>query len=140
MPALAPDRPFEIDPRLAAPGMVIAEWPLCRVQLKDESRFPWVVLVPRIPGAVELFDLAPSDRAAIFEETMRVAAALKQLFPDAKINVGALGNIVRQLHIHVIARHEGDAAWPGAPWIAGEAPYTPGDGTALLGQLREMLG
>ena len=140
MPALPPDAAFAIDPRLEASGVTLAEWTLCRVQLKDESRFPWLVLVPRIPDAVELFDLPAADQAAIFQETMRAAAALKGLFPAAKINIGALGNIVRQLHIHVIARHEGDAAWPGAPWIPGDARYAAAERDALAARLRAALG
>ncbi len=131
---------FVLDPRLAADGPLIVDWPACRIHLKDDSRFPWLVLVPRIAGAVELFDLAEAERAAVLDEVMRSARAMKALWPDSKINVAALGNIVRQLHIHVVVRHEGDAAWPGAPWIPDPRPYGEAERATLIGRLRAALG
>ena len=110
---------FVLDPRLAADTLPVAELAQCSLRLMDDDRFMWAVLVPRIPGATELHSLAPDLRRAIDDEVAMVAARLAQWPGTLKINTGALGNIVRQLHIHVVARHEGDAAWPGPVWGSG---------------------
>jgi diadenosine tetraphosphate (Ap4A) HIT family hydrolase len=86
----------------------------------DDARFVWAVLVPRIDGAVELHDLPAETRRAIDDEVAAIAARLARWPGTVKINTGALGNIVRQLHIHVVARHERDAAWPGPVWGSGQ--------------------
>jgi diadenosine tetraphosphate (Ap4A) HIT family hydrolase len=117
---------FALHPRLAADTAFIADWPLSRVLLMNDARFPWLVLVPRREGAIELHDLAAPERALLVEEIARASAALKQFTGAAKINVGALGNIVSQLHAHVVARKPGDAAWPGPVWGSGTPiPYDP---------------
>lgn len=107
---------FALDPRLAADTRPVASLPLCEVLLMDDARFAWLVLVPRRPGAVEITDLDEADQAALWHEVNRAAAALRAVAPCDKLNLGALGNIVRQLHVHVVARCEGDAAWPGPVW------------------------
>ena len=112
---------FEIDPRLAADSAFIADGPLSQVRLIDDTRFPWLVLVPQRPDVSEVFDLTPLDQTMLTFETVLVAEALKSVTGATKINVGALGNIVRQLHVHVIARSEGDANWPGPVWGYGTA-------------------
>jgi diadenosine tetraphosphate (Ap4A) HIT family hydrolase len=112
---------FILDPRLQADTCRIASFPLCEVLLMDDARFPWLILVPRRPGAVEVADLSDADQAALWREVTRAAAALRTVMPCDKLNLGALGNVVRQLHVHVIARLEGDAAWPGPVWGHGTA-------------------
>lgn len=90
----------------------------------NDARFPWLVLVPLRASKVELHDLSPDDQHALWSEVQRAASALREVAPCDKLNVGALGNIVRQLHVHVVARVEGDAAWPGPVWGCGAAqPY-----------------
>lgn len=113
--------PFELDPRLASDTLAIGDLPLCRVLLMRDSRFAWLVLVPRQAGLVEVTDLAEADRAALWREVDLAGAALRAVAPCDKLNIGALGNIVRQLHVHVVARVEGDAAWPGPVWGSGKA-------------------
>lgn len=129
----------ELDARLAADTKFIVDWPLCRVLLMDDARFPWLVLVPRRAGLVELDDLDEGDRGPLMHEIQRAMKALRAVAACDKLNVGALGNIVRQLHVHVVARREGDAAWPGPVWGAGSRqPYAPADREALRARLRAI--
>ncbi|WP_377291610.1 HIT family protein [Rhizobium sp. SG2393] len=107
---------FTLDDRLAADSVPVAMLSLCELRLMRDGRWPWLLLVPRRAGVSEIFELDADDQVVLAVETAHVAAALKTLTGATKINVGALGNIVRQLHIHVIARSEGDPAWPGPVW------------------------
>lgn len=128
---------FELDPRLAHDTAFIADWPLCRVLLMDDARFPWLVLVPRRAALVELDDLDEADDARLVHEIRRAMKALRDVAGCDKLNVGALGNIVRQLHVHVVARRGGDAAWPGPVWGHGPArSYTPEARDGLIARLR----
>jgi len=112
---------FALHPRLAADTLPIGDLPLCRVLLLNDRRFAWMVLVPRRANAVEIHELAPKDRAALIEEVAAAGAALKNYCGADKINIGALGNIVSQLHVHVVARFAADPAWPGPVWGFGAA-------------------
>ena len=116
---------FALDPRLAADSVFIADGPLSQLRLMDDARFPWLVLVPRVPGATEWIDLDGASQRLLLAEVNQAGALLRQHFaPIDKLNIGALGNIVRQLHVHVVGRREGDAAWPGPVWGAGtRRPY-----------------
>lgn len=117
--------PFVLDDRLARDSKPLVVLDLCEVRLLNDSRWPWLLLVPKREGITELFELTPLDQTMLTFEQMTVAAALKSATGALKINVGALGNMVRQLHIHVIARFEGDANWPGPVWGFGQAePYS----------------
>ena len=104
---------FTLDPRLAADTRLLASLPLCDVRLMDDARYGWLLLVPRRDGLVEIADLDEGEQATLWHEVNRAAAALRAAMPCDKLNLGALGNIVRQLHVHVVARREGDAGWPG---------------------------
>ncbi len=131
---------ISFDPRLSADSFGVGKLALCEVRLQDDARFPWLVLVPQREGAVELFELSASDRAAVMEEIAQVSAALRAVTQCLKINVGALGNIVRQLHIHIVARNEGDAAWPGPVWGSGaRIPYSETELGELIARLRSAL-
>ena len=117
---------FRPDPAFAAGSLPAAEWGLCHVRLQDDARFPWLILIPRIVGAVELEDLTPAERAALMEETVR-AGALVQAMGDAdgqpvdKLNVAAIGNVTAQLHVHVVGRRRDDGLWPDPVWGRGPA-------------------
>jgi diadenosine tetraphosphate (Ap4A) HIT family hydrolase len=131
---------FRLHPRLAADTIFVEDWPLSRVLLLNDARYVWLALVPRRADAVELHDLTPADRADLMEEIARAGAGLKTLTGATKINTGALGNIVPQLHIHIVARKDGDPAWPGPVWGHSPAePYTPSQREQQLGRLRGRL-
>lgn len=111
---------FHLDPRLEADGPAIGELPLCHLRLVDDARFFWVVLVPRRTRMVELIDLAFTDRHLLMEEIAVVSSVVRTVSDCAKLNVALLGNVVPQLHVHVVGRDPGDAAWPGPVFGAGE--------------------
>ncbi len=108
--------PWSPHPQLASDTHSVGDLPLSRVLIIKDANFPWVVLVPRRAGVSEIFDLDPADRAQLMDEITRTGAALKEITACAKINVAALGNVVPQLHVHVIARSKSDAAWPQPVW------------------------
>jgi diadenosine tetraphosphate (Ap4A) HIT family hydrolase len=112
---------FALDPRLGADTRLVASLPLCDVRLMNDARYAWLVLVPRRAGLVEISDLRDEEQAALWQEVNRAGRALRAIAPCDKLNLGALGNIVRQLHVHLVARCEGDAAWPGPVWGHGKA-------------------
>jgi diadenosine tetraphosphate (Ap4A) HIT family hydrolase len=132
---------FAIDERLAGDTLPVGELDLSTLRLMKDRRFPWAVLVPRRTEIREIFDLTRSDRALLMEETAAVAEALARIAGADKMNVGALGNVVPQFHMHVIARRIGDAAWPGPVWGAGErVAYEGEEGLALATRLARALG
>lgn len=117
---------FEPDARLTRNAMLIANIGLCQLRLVDDSRWVWLTLIPQRPDISEIFELTPLDQTMLTFETNLVASALKSVTQCKKTNVAAIGNIVRQLHVHVVARNEGDANWPGPIWGFGDAvPYEP---------------
>ncbi|MBY5809013.1 HIT domain-containing protein [Rhizobium leguminosarum] len=131
---------FVLDPRLENDSISIMATGLCDLRLSKDARWPWLILVPRRADITEIFELTPLDQVLLAFETELVAKALKKITGATKINVGALGNIVRQLHVHVIARFEGDANWPGPVWGFGHAePYEDGKRDEFTAKLREAL-
>ncbi len=112
---------FELDPRLAADSVFVADGPLSQVRLMDYTRFPWLVLVPRVAGASEWIELDGSQQRLLLAEVNQVGQLIRAEAGVEKLNIGALGNIVRQLHVHLVGRHAGDAAWPGPVWGSGHA-------------------
>lgn len=128
---------FALDPRLAADTAFIADWGLSHLLLMDDARFPWLVLVPRRPRLVELHEMQSSDQLRLLQEINQAMGLLRAITPCDKLNVGALGNVVRQLHVHVVARRENDAAWPGPVWGSGAAVrYGPTARTQWIERLR----
>lgn len=131
---------FALDPRLQADTCHVTSLPLCDVLLMNDARYAWLILVPRRNGLVEILDLPGAVQIDLWQEIQQAAAALRDVAPCDKLNIGALGNIVRQLHVHVIARKEGDAAWPGPVWGHGRAePYPEDDVLKRIELLRERL-
>ncbi|MFN3687071.1 HIT domain-containing protein [Salinarimonas sp.] len=128
---------FALDPRLAGDTLPVGDLPLCSVLLMNDSRFPWLILVPRREGAREIVDLSLAEAHALAGEIRVASRVLQAVAAPDKINVGALGNVVPQLHVHVIARFLSDPAWPGPVWGHGtRAPYPPHAASALLERLR----
>lgn len=131
---------FRIDARLRGDTHEIARLPLSHLLLMDDARYPWLILVPRIAGARELFDLDRGDRALLLDEVSQVGRLLETLYSPDKLNIAALGNIVAQLHVHIVARHVDDDAWPRPVWGHGErVPYAPDALARRLIDLRAAL-
>lgn len=115
---------FRLHERLAVETFEVVRWPLCRVLLMNDRTYPWLILVPEREGLKDLHDLDRADHGMVMAETGRAARALQRLFHPDKINVAALGNVVPQLHVHVIARFTTDAAWPRPVWgVRAPEPY-----------------
>ena len=124
---------FDLDPRIESSTFPAGDLMLCRLCLMNDARFPWIILIPRRARLLEFLDLSPTERAIVMEEMTCVSRALKDHTKAEKMNVAAIGNIVPQLHIHVVARFASDAAWPGPVWGHGKAEaYAPGAAEALL--------
>lgn len=131
---------FALDQRLQQDTLVIGDFPLCRLLLSNDSNYPWFILVPRINGISEVFHLDVADQQKLWEETTGLAQLLNDGLGADKMNIGALGNVVSQLHVHVIVRKRDDTAWPAPVWGKHPArPYTQEQGVALRARLRELL-
>lgn len=122
---------FDLDPRLAADTTFIADGPLSQVRLMDDIRFPWLVLVPRVAGISEWIELDGGQQRLLLAEINQVGNLVRAEAGVQKLNIGALGNIVRQLHVHLVGRHEGDPAWPGPVWGSGTAQRHAPDALAM---------
>lgn len=115
---------FELDPRLESATLPVLWLGLCELRLQNDARWPWVVLVPQRTGVEEFHDLSPLDQAMLTFEANVVSRALKNVSSCQKINIGMLGNVVPQLHLHIVGRSRGDANWPGPIWGFGTSePY-----------------
>jgi len=122
---------FALDPAFEAASEPLASLPLSEARLQRDARYPWLVLIPRIAGAVELEDLGAEERALLVGEILAAGDAVRAIGgalgrPVEKLNVGQLGNVTRQLHVHVVGRRADDPCWPGPVWGQGAAPpYAP---------------
>ena len=120
---------MRIDPAFLTTSHAVSELPLCHVRLQDDARFPWLVLLPRVDGARELEDVPEAGRARLMAEMLLAGAAVRAAGAALgrlveKLNVGALGNVTPQLHVHVVGRRADDAAWPAPVWgFGGTEPY-----------------
>lgn len=112
---------YELDQCLARDTVMIGDFPLCSLLLSKDANYPWFILVPRRAGIQEIFQLTEEDQRQLLWESSYVSEKLKDVFAADKMNIAALGNQVRQLHVHHVVRYEGDAAWPGPIWGAVEA-------------------
>ena len=131
---------FALDPRLAADTLAVGDLALSRLLLMNDRRYPWLVLVPRREALREIVDLDAQARATLIEEIAAASRFMQSLPGVDKINVGALGNLVAQLHVHVVGRAVGDPAWPGPVWGHGSARrYAAEKAAALIAQARAGL-
>ncbi|QIH10383.1 MULTISPECIES: HIT domain-containing protein [Pseudomonas] len=127
---------FTLDSRLQQDTVLIGDFPLCRLLLSNDANYPWFILVPRREDISELFQLDVTDQRQLWQETTALAELLKDSFDADKLNVATLGNVVSQLHMHVIVRKRDDAAWPAPVWGKHPAkPYT----AEQIEQVRERL-
>ncbi|MFO8046870.1 MAG: HIT family protein [Halomonas sp.] len=109
-----------LDERLEEESYPVTELPLCQLRLMDDTRYPWLLLIPRRRGVSELFDLDEADQQQLWREASRIGQALKEFLGGDKLNVASLGNVVPQLHVHLVIRRQSDEAWPGPVWGQGE--------------------
>nr|WP_178131879.1 HIT domain-containing protein [Pseudomonas sp. C2B4] len=131
---------FALDPRLQQDTLLIGDFPLCRLLLSNDSNYPWFILVPRRDDISEIFQLDGADQQQLWRETSALAETLKDSFDADKLNVAALGNVVSQLHMHVIVRKREDAAWPAPVWGRHPAkPYNAEQVAAIRERLRLVL-
>lgn len=131
---------YTLHPQLQADTFPVCDMELCEARLMNDRRFPWVILVPRRDGVTEVHQLPADEQNLLIHESSLTAGVLNRMFEADKINVAALGNLVPQLHWHVIARNRGDMAWPGPVWgYAERLPYEEQESVALLTKLRDAL-
>ncbi|WP_114395703.1 HIT domain-containing protein [Oleisolibacter albus] len=127
----------DLDPRLAADTVAVCRLELCQVLLMNNDALPWLILVPDRPGLREIIDLPAAEQTLLMQEIARTSLVLRTLYAPDKINVGALGNVVSQLHVHVLARWATDPAWPGPVWGRSFGkPYDAAAAAALCDRLR----
>src|SRR3990167_9711034 len=133
---------FELDNRLSSSSFKIYDSTLSEVRLKNNKHYPWIILIPRVENNVtEIFQLTTAEKMELMREISHISSCIKNHFNPDKINVGALGNIVSQLHIHIIARNQNDLLWPHSVWQSGltEENYTADEANALIETLREKF-
>ncbi|WP_372493130.1 HIT domain-containing protein [Aliihoeflea aestuarii] len=131
---------FELDRKLERDTWDVIWLGLCELRIMNDARWPWLILIPQRRDAVEIHDLTPLDQAMLSFETNLVSKTLLEVTGCDKINTGALGNVVRQLHVHVVARRQGDANWPGPVWGFGQAePYRREDLHSFVNTIKDRL-
>jgi len=127
---------FVLHERLDADTIAITDWPLSSLRLLNDATYPWLVLVPRLDNIFELHQLSSSDQAQAMLEINAASLIIQEIFAPDKINIGALGNLVPQLHIHVLGRFQTDPAWPGPVWGAHPPkPYDEDELSAVIDRL-----
>jgi diadenosine tetraphosphate (Ap4A) HIT family hydrolase len=133
--------PWSLHPRLEHDTQTVGDMSLSRLLVNNDANYPWLLLVPRRPGACEIIDLDEKDQSQLMIEIARTARALKKITACHKLNVAAIGNVVPQLHIHIVARQHGDPAWPKPVWGAVPArAYDLGEREGFIAALRRTIG
>lgn len=131
---------FTLDSRLQQDCLLVGDFPLCRLLLMNDASYPWFILVPRREEVSEIFQLDGVDQRQLWQETSLLAETLKDTFAADKMNVATLGNVVSQLHMHVIVRRRDDAAWPAPVWGRQPArPYEDAQIRQIIDKLRLVL-
>lgn len=132
---------FHLHPKLTEDALFVADLALSRLLLMDCAEFPWFILVPRRAAATEWFDLEDDDLARLTQEIKFIGATAKSLYRADKINIAALGNLVPQLHVHIVARFHDDMAWPSPIWgKVRTTPYVADQAEREIAQMRRQLG
>ena len=137
---------FQLDPAFEATSVALGSLGLCEARLQNDARYPWIVLIPRSPDAREIEDVHPLNRPRLMDEIVLAGEAVRAVgealgLPVEKLNVGALGNVTPQLHVHVVGRRKDDPAWPGPVWGQGEAVrLSPEQLSAALAAAKRALG
>jgi diadenosine tetraphosphate (Ap4A) HIT family hydrolase len=137
---MMPTPTWTLDPQLERDTAAIGDLTLARVLAMNDANYPWLILVPRQPGAVELIDLDDQQQAQLMDEIATLCHVLKDVTRCDKLNVAEIGNVVAQLHIHIVARHRGDAAWPRPVWGAAPArAYEPQELARFIDRIRQEV-
>ena len=129
--------PFKIDKKFLKSSHHIFDLKLCSIRLHDNSKFPWVILIPKRKNITDLSDLNSKDQILIMKEIVHVSKIMKKLFKTTKINTEKIGNLVPQLHIHIIARSKKDSSWPLSVWIVKGKKYSKLSLIKMLKRVRE---
>ena len=116
--------PFKIDKKFLKSSHHIIELKLCSIRLHDNSKFPWVILIPKRNKITDISDLNSKDQILLMKEIVHVSKIMKKLFKTSKLNIEKIGNMVPQLHIHIIARSKKDSTWPLSVWVVKGKNYT----------------
>ena len=130
---------FKIDKKFLKSSHYITELKLCSIRLHDNSKFPWVILIPRINKITDMSDLNSKDQILLMKEIIYVSKIMKKLFKTSKLNVEKIGNMVPQLHIHIIARSKKDSTWPLSVWVVKGKTYSKFALKKLIEKLRKVL-
>ena len=131
---------FKLDSRLQNDSFSVGKLPLCQVLLLNDQNFPWIILVPRVAGITEVIQLSSEEQQQLLHESALVSRLLLEHFPSDKLNTGAIGNIVSQLHIHHIARRHDDLCWPGVVWGYGKGlPYGEAEKNTVVNKIQGLL-
>jgi diadenosine tetraphosphate (Ap4A) HIT family hydrolase len=131
---------FALDSRLEQSSTHVINLELCQVRLHHNAAFPWILLIPNQAGFFEILELSSTDQLLLMQEIVVASQVLQTVFHPTKLNVAALGNIVPQLHVHIIARYADDAAWPNPVWNSGiHTDYTPEEKTERVTQLQDVF-
>jgi len=131
---------FELDSRLQNDCFLVGSFPLCRMLLLNDKNFPWIILVPRVTGVTEIIQLSSEQQQQLLDESGIVSRLLLDHFSCDKLNTGAIGNIVSQLHVHHIARRHNDPCWPGVVWGYGKGlAYNEAEKSALINKIQSLL-
>ncbi len=138
---IAPPPSWALHPQLEQDTAPVGDLPLSHLAVNNDANFPWLLLVPRRPGAREIIDLDEKDQRQLMVEIARISGALKDITACHKLNVAAIGNVVPQLHVHIVARRPDDPAWPKPVWGAAPArPYDLAERERFVAALRRELG
>jgi diadenosine tetraphosphate (Ap4A) HIT family hydrolase len=130
---------FKLDERLKNDGQVIADLTLCCVILVDNANFPWIILIPKQNNLKEIIDLNQNDQIILMKEISYISKLVKELFHPDKLNIAALGNIVEQLHVHIIARFKNDISWPNPVFGKDKKNYNSNEYLAIINKLKEKI-
>jgi len=131
--------PFKIDKKFLKSSHHITDFKLCSIRLHDNSKFPWVILIPKRNKITDMSDLNSKDQILLMKEIVYVSKVMKKLFKTSKLNIEKIGNIVPQLHIHIIARRKKDSSWPLSVWVVKGKNYSKTTLTNMIEKLRKAL-
>jgi diadenosine tetraphosphate (Ap4A) HIT family hydrolase len=131
--------PFKIDKKFLKSSHHITDLKLCSIRLHDNSKFPWVILIPKRNKITDMTDLNSKDQILLMKEIVSMSKLMKKLFKTSKLNVEKIGNIVPQLHIHIIARKKNDSSWPLSVWVVKGKPYTQKSLSEIVEKIRKVL-